>query len=266
MSKYPKINALYKRDMDRTKKEHPLLFGQFAQPEFKYLKDCEWTFTEKIDGTNIRIEYNGEDTSIGFKGRTDKSCIPLHLLDTLHDLFYAFEMQETLGQEFADTIVTLYGEGYGAKINGGSKYFPKKDLLRNEDGRIVGPVNFILFDIKIGNWWLTREICELIAIKLGISIVPIRFKGTLAQAEHLVQETRLQSNFGDFEAEGLVGIPSIGLKARNGGRIITKIKGGDYPQQGPKILKKRITLLKDMDAPGCDIGCVCKDTNNYKGK
>ncbi len=29
--------------------------GEFAQPEFETLKDVQWEWTEKVDGTNIRI-------------------------------------------------------------------------------------------------------------------------------------------------------------------------------------------------------------------
>ena len=43
-------------------------------------------------------------------------------------------------------------------------------------------VNFILFDIKIGNTWLKREDLEDIACQLGIIIVPIVGKGTIKEA------------------------------------------------------------------------------------
>jgi hypothetical protein len=53
MTEYPKINAPFHRDMDRP--GHPLIVGRWSEPEFEYLKDCQWEFTEKVDGTNIRI-------------------------------------------------------------------------------------------------------------------------------------------------------------------------------------------------------------------
>ena len=38
--------------MDGNKK---LIEGRFRNPLVEYLKDNEWVFTEKVDGTNIRV-------------------------------------------------------------------------------------------------------------------------------------------------------------------------------------------------------------------
>mgnify|MGYP003436029483 CR=1 FL=1 len=62
---YPKINTLFKRDANNI-----IIPSQFTQPEFEYLKDNKFECTEKIDGTNIRIEIKGKE--ITFKGRTEK--------------------------------------------------------------------------------------------------------------------------------------------------------------------------------------------------
>ena len=48
MIKYPKIQTVYLRDPET--KYRTLLEGQFALPEFEYLANNEWIFTEKIDG------------------------------------------------------------------------------------------------------------------------------------------------------------------------------------------------------------------------
>lgn len=57
--KYHKINSIFKRDM--TKPNRPFVVGEWAQPEFAYLSDNEWEWTEKIDGTNIRIMLDGDE-------------------------------------------------------------------------------------------------------------------------------------------------------------------------------------------------------------
>mgnify|MGYP001604261791 FL=1 len=53
MIEYHKINSLYKRD-PRGK----MLFGDYSCPEFEYLQNNEWSFQEKIDGTNIRVRWD----------------------------------------------------------------------------------------------------------------------------------------------------------------------------------------------------------------
>ena len=60
MEKYHKIQTVYLRDPDN--RYRTLLDGKFAKPEFGYLADCEWVFTEKIDGTNIRVDWRKERT------------------------------------------------------------------------------------------------------------------------------------------------------------------------------------------------------------
>ena len=56
MKEYHKIETIFERDMDGNKK---LIEGKFRNPLVEYLKDNEWVFTEKIDGTNIRVFWDG---------------------------------------------------------------------------------------------------------------------------------------------------------------------------------------------------------------
>ena len=46
---YPKIQSIFKRDENT----HKFIDGVFSLPEFEYLKDNLWIWTEKIDGRNI---------------------------------------------------------------------------------------------------------------------------------------------------------------------------------------------------------------------
>ena len=66
MIEYNKIETLWKRDMEGTKK---LLEGEFRNPAVEFLKDNIWQFTEKIDGTNIRVHWDGHRVEFG--GRTE---------------------------------------------------------------------------------------------------------------------------------------------------------------------------------------------------
>jgi hypothetical protein len=86
---------------------------------------------------------------------------------------------------------------------------------------------FVLFDVKVGDWWLQRESVEDVSAKLGLDIVPIIGRGTLADFVEMGR-AGFNSRWGAFAAEGLVGRPGVELKARNGNRIITKIKTKDF--------------------------------------
>lgn len=219
MAEYQKIQTLFKRD-----ERNIIIPDQFTYPEFEVLKDLKWECTEKIDGTNIRIELsssgNHEDGIImSFKGRTDKAVIPEHLLTKLNWLFDREHLMEVLNitDETQDCNITLYGEGYGAKIQKGGNY-------------ISNDVNFILFDVKIGKWWLDRESIKDIANKLGINVVPLMGYMTIPEAIEYVKKgfkSTIAENK-DYDAEGLVLKAPCGLLRRDGERLITKIKTVDF--------------------------------------
>lgn len=210
METYPKIQTIFKRDMSNKGR---VIEGDYSLPEIEYLKDNKWVFTEKVDGTNIRIDWKRGEGRI-FGGRTDNAQIPANLIVRLEELFTTDKLDSAIKTEDAD-FLTLYGEGYGAKIQkGGGNY--------KSDG-----VDFVLFDVLVAGWWLRRDDIELIAESLNIDIVPIVGRGTLADAVHIVKEG-LVSVWGGFEAEGLVMRPEVELKTRAGNRIITKIKHKDF--------------------------------------
>ncbi len=211
MNEYHKIQTVFKRDpMTKFK---TLLEGEYSMPEFEYLQNNEWMFTEKVDGTNIRVMYNGIG-QIKFGGKSDNAQIPSHLINELNELFNTPDMKISFSEIFGNEMACLYGEGYGAKIQkGGGNY-------RQDQG-------FVLFDVKIGDWWLQQKDVEDIASKLNIDIVPFVGKGTLGTMINWAR-TGFKSYWGDFKAEGLVAKPATELIARRGDRIITKIKCKDF--------------------------------------
>ena len=207
MNEYHKIQTMFKRDMQNNGKK--LLEGQWTLPEFEYLANNVWVFTEKVDGTNIRIMF--KDGAITFGGKTDNASIPALLFTRLNERFLPLTNKMS---EVFDGDVCLYGEGYGAKIQkGGDNYLPYQD--------------FVLFDIKIGPWWLQRKDIEEIALEFDLPVVPVIGKGTLQDAIATVRKG-FASVWGDFLAEGIVAKPEIELNTRSGQRIITKIKTRDF--------------------------------------
>lgn len=165
----------------------------------------------KIDGTNIRIYWDGHKVS--FYGRTDKAQIPANLANRLIELFGGETNEQLFEQKFGETEVILFGEGYGEKIQNGGAYRKGQD--------------FILFDVMIADNYQPRENIKDIAEYFGIDVVPIILEGTIDEAVSYVKN-KPKSKIGTADSEGLVGRTKIELQDRCGKRIIVKIKVRDF--------------------------------------
>lgn len=228
METYHKIQTLFKRHLDGPKKGK-MIRGDWTTPELEYLAGNEWEFTEKVDGTNIRVGWHTSGIAPSFAGRSDNATIPPLLMSHLEDTFTHEVFRKAFDYESNGTEVILFGEGYGPKIQSGGKYRPDH--------------SFVLFDVKVGDWWLSRDNVGDVADKLGIKAVPVIGSGTLQDAIDIVSsgitfsntgrvvrwgDGGLQSRWGNFEAEGIVARPSVPMFDRKGQRIITKIKAVDF--------------------------------------
>jgi len=228
--KYHKIESVFKRDPENNFKT--FLDGEWSIPEFRSLADAQWYATEKIDGTNCRIEVGENGYRIG--GRTDNAQLHPEMVDVLQ-LFGNRAFHERLGG------LTLFGEGCGPGIQkGGESYGYKK--------------SFILFDVQVtsSGIFLTRSDVENIASKLNMRVVPRVWNGTLNEAVDTFKDMSdavvagkplpekdplysiIRSRRGDGFTkrswlEGWVLKPTVELNTRLGARIITKIKIRDYP-------------------------------------
>ena len=153
------------------------------------LKNITWEGTEKVDGTNVRVHWDGH--RIELAGRTDKAELPKELKEALSNIFLTQEMEYVFEQLFEDKDVILYGEGYGPKIQSGGDYSQE--------------TKFILFDIEINDFYLSRENVNDIANKLGLDKVPVVFEGTLDDAIEYVKKHNMSTlGNGKHEMEGLV--------------------------------------------------------------
>lgn len=243
---YQKIQTVFKRD----EKNVIMPYGELTQPEFDFLRSLPWRCEEKIDGTNIRIEVTSKEVwddpmepsvlegaqfEVDYKGKTDNADIHPNLLKHLQDTYPTDKVLAALGlkefipvEEWSDhkwqTIddipqrYTIYGEGYGAKIQkSGGNYLSQSN-------------GFIVFDVKVDDLYLLCPARDEIAQKLGAPVVPLIGMMTLDEAIQYVREgfkSRIAEN-PDFMAEGLVIRNELGLKTRRGERIITKLKTCDF--------------------------------------
>ena len=218
---YHKINAPYKRwrkdlhDASMLPKGttwNQFKIDEFSLPEFEYLFDNDWTWIEKLDGTNIRLYFDlDEDNSLTMiiKGRTDKAEIPADLRLWLQDWF--LKNEAALRSTFVFPVI-LYGEGVGKKI---------------QKGGLFGEQHFKLFDIKIGDFWLKYEDVANIAANIKLDNAKLFYVGSMRDAIELVK-SKPKSTHGDFVIEGFVGTPTCNLMMRNGERLITKLKVVDF--------------------------------------
>lgn len=208
MKQYEKIETVFCRDTNGTKR---LILNDYRNSTVAYLKDNMWVFTEKIDGTNIRVHWDGHKVEFG--GRTDKAQIPGTLLGKLNEMFATSEAEELFEQTWGDKEVILFGEGYGPKIQSGGEY-------RSD-------VSFILFDVLVGDNYQEREWVEKTAQMFNIDVVPSVLTGTIQDGiDYVMKHPR--STMGTAMMEGVVGRPMIELRDRRGERVIVKIKWEDF--------------------------------------
>ena len=208
MTQYNKIETLFNRDIEGSKR---LIEGDYRSEAVKFLKDATWQFTEKIDGTNIRVMWDGH--KIAYGGRTERASIPAHLMNKRIELFGNDETEQLFEQIFGEREVILFGEGYGVKIQNGGLYRPD--------------VSFILFDVMINGNYQSRECVEMTAKQFNLEIVPILFEGTLDDGVSYVK-SKPMSTIGKAPMEGLVARPKVELNDRCGNRLIVKIKVKDF--------------------------------------
>ena len=115
MKTYEKIETLYQRDIEGTKKLMP---GVYRNPTMEFLKDNTWLWTEKVDGTNIRVYWDGHTVSFG--GRTERASIPAPLVNRLNDRFGGEEnaqLHRRYTDPFQRTVLAAAGmDGHGAAV------------------------------------------------------------------------------------------------------------------------------------------------------
>lgn len=211
MKEYHKIETIFKRDMEGTKK---LIEGEFRDITVEFLKDCKWIGKEKVDGTNIRVYWDGYKVQIG--GRTDRAELHIDLLKHIQSKFCTNEAEQLFEQMFGDKEVYLFGEGFGAGIQKGGGCYSKEK-------------SFILFDVLVGDYYLQMPNVEEIAKAFDVPVVPVMKTGTLQELVDFVKsKPNSQVAIEPYTIEGLVAVPEVEVRSRDGSRVIVKIKVEDF--------------------------------------
>ena len=216
---YIKINSAFKRDTSIP--GNPVIQFEWSQEEFRYLEMSPWLWTEKIDGTNIRLHWDGHKVVLG--GRTDNAQIPARITEAVRAMGLLdpepwakkWPLTDDAHPERSNPSVTLYGEGYGPGIQKGG-------------GNYRDDVSFILFDVKVGTFWLSRENTLNVAEGFGIDTVPVFAEQCPVLMWDQIRLRGIESSmFPKATLEGVVGTPTVPLLCRNGSRIIMKMKQRD---------------------------------------
>lgn len=185
---------------------------------------------EKIHGTSAHIEYK-DGTIVYFSGGEK------------HSNFVALFSEEELKEKFTKLghpKITIYGEAYGGKCQGMKHTYG--DQLR-----------FIVFDVKIGDYWLDVPNMDQVATSLGLEVVPWSEISTdlveLDRVRDQPSRVGIRRGCPDKISEGVVLRSLIELTTNNGERIICKHKTEKFSEhtRQPKVTDN-IEILTEANA------------------
>jgi len=174
---------------------------------------------EKIHGTSAHISWDATDISV--------PNLSFYSGGESHERFMELFDVENLTRIFTDEVgadaMTVYGEAYGGKQQGMSKTYGKE-------------LKFIVFDVKVGDFWLDVPKAEDVAIKLGLEFMAYARVSTdieALDAERDRDSTQAVRN-GVGEGcirEGVVLRPLIEVVKNNGKRVICKHKRVEFSER-----------------------------------
>ena len=193
---------------------------------------------EKIHGTSAHVSWDPGllegDESVKFFSGGEK-----------HERFVALFDEAALRETFLeklDTPTVFFGEAYGGKQQGMSKTY--------------GPeLKFIVFDVKIGNCWLSVPQAQGLAESCGFEFVAYMQGDTTLEWLDMqrdlpsVQATR-NGVKGEHIREGVVLRPLIEVRTNNGSRIIAKHKRPEFRERKsiPEVDPAKRELLENAEA------------------
>ena len=218
---YTKIPALFKRDSANPK----IVTDVYKDRYVEALADFPiWSVTEKLDGANTRIHWDGYVVRVGSR-RTwqHQPNIVDAILSSYPYLEAMFEQDfDRGGLAPIDDDVTVYGEAIGAGVQSGGAYGDK--------------IRFIAFDVKVGGKYLDNRDARDVVWKLGLDFVERRGSGLVSATEiHQLMSQRHShwphSTYREDDPEGFVLKTVPPLYKANGDRVMVKLTYRDLEQE-----------------------------------
>lgn len=186
----------------------------YRSPLLAYLSELTWVYSRKVDGENIRIQWDGEQAL--WNGKSNAFQCSAEFTEYMNNTFLEEIFEEKFGR---DKVVTLFGEKMGPKTQG-NELGLKKDKV-------------ILYDVNINGTWLSGEGVSEIAEYFNVDTVfDYMERHSFGPAMNLREMIEACAN-GEFKDwEGIVATPLVEMRDQGGHRVVTKIKNRDYLRNG----------------------------------
>lgn len=182
--------------------------------------------TEKVHGTSAHVSWNPDRKEIVyFNGGASRDAFV-----ALFDKAFEERFMELVDVNGRDISVTVFGEAYGGKMQGMSATY----------GKVL---KFIVFEVKIGDSWLSFDKVVEIGERLQLDVVPGEVidctEEELTRVRNLPSEVAVMCGCGENEdrygnkpplREGIVIRPLVELRMSNGDRVIAKYKNPDFSE------------------------------------
>lgn len=194
---------------------------------------------EKIHGTSAHVGFRPSTGLVLFEGGASRNQF-LALFD--QEKLAATFAQFFIERAWEDTMLTVYGEAYGGKMQGMSATYGKE-------------LKFIAFEVMVGDNWLAVPAAEEVARRLGFEFVSYKeIDGTINAVQAALEEDSeqaIRNGMGPgHRREGVVLRPPIEVTKNNGGRIIAKHKNPEFSENKTprEVDPAKMKVLADANA------------------
>lgn len=214
-------NELYRGSMHKRKLLVPGkgMDEAYRSPLLAYLAESPWVYSRKVDGENIRIQWNGEQAL--WNGKSNNFQCGTEFTDYMNNTFLEEIFEEKFGR---DKVVTIFGEKMGPKTQGNELGLEKDEL--------------VIFDVNVNGTWLSNVDVVQVAHYFGCRTVFSFMERNVDPCVYGMAPENLRNLIamcanGEFKDwEGIVARPLVELKDQAGHRVIVKIKNRDYLREG----------------------------------
>lgn len=241
MHYYSKILAPFKREQSGQKY---VTEGVWSKPEFELLKDINWSWTFKCDGTNVSLQWRGDKMTLdNIKGHTDKSEFNQRTKDYFQSVFCTSEaetvFEDLYGEQNVNVILEFCSKDYNQNYGHPDGYCYVIDVQNADTGKFWGKEAVQTFAERFGLDY-TREmligtVSEAVQwVKIATSTwnsSNYKISGSITLRNGTV--SKVENPYGPYPIEGLVGRPVYELLDGNGERVITKVKCKDFQITAP---------------------------------
>ncbi len=192
---------------------------------------------EKIHGTSAHLAYKGGNLSLyggGVKNET---------FAKLFDQAALIEKFKALGPHCEVEGITVYGEAYGGSQQAMSATYGKQ-------------LKFIVFDIQIGNVWLSVPQMDDLAKTLGLEVVhweegPTELAWLDAQMNAPSVQAKRNGILEDKPREGIIIRPPFEVRKNNDERVMAKHKCEAFSERATpqKVIDpEKLKVLQEAEA------------------